>query len=53
MTVTVTNKDFSYTVKFLRKRGFVFNASAKTWSGTGNIDYLLTEGYVVEMKLFS
>jgi hypothetical protein len=52
MIVTVTNKDFSYAVKFLKKRGFVFNAAAKTWSGTGDLEFLLTDGYVVEMKLF-
>ena len=51
MTVSVTNKDFSYAVKFLKKRGFVFNASAKTWSGTGDIEFLLSDGYVVEIKL--
>jgi len=51
MTVSVTNKDFSYSVKFLKKRGFVFNATAKTWSGTGDIEFLLSDGYVVEIKL--
>jgi hypothetical protein len=50
MTVTVTNKDFSYSVKFLKKRGFVFNATAQAWSGTGDIEFLLNEGYVVEIK---
>ena len=50
VTVTVTNKDFGYAVRFLKKRGYTFNASEKTWSGTGDIAFLIDEAYVLELK---
>ena len=50
VTVAVTNKDFGYAVRFLKKRGYTFNASEKTWSGTGDIAFLIDEAYVLELK---
>jgi len=44
--VTVTNKDFSYTTKFLKKNGYTFDARTKTWSGSKDISFLVEEGYV-------
>jgi hypothetical protein len=44
--VTVTNKDFGYTVKFLKKNGYTFDARTKTWSGSKDISFLIEEGYV-------
>ena len=49
-TVAVTGKDFAYAVKFLKKQQFAFNAAAKTWSGTGDVSFLISEGYVREIK---
>jgi len=44
-TVRITGKDFKYATAFLKKRGFVFNPSSKTWAGSGDISFLITEGY--------
>jgi hypothetical protein len=48
MQVKVLNKDFSYAVNFLKKRGFKFDPESKTWSGDGDISYLTKEGYITE-----
>jgi hypothetical protein len=47
MQYRVTSKDFQYTVKFLKKNGYTFNSSTKTWSGSKAVDFLVSEGYVV------
>jgi hypothetical protein len=44
--VTVTNKDFSYAVKFLKKNGYTFDARTKTWAGSKDISFLVEEKYV-------
>ena len=44
--VTVTKKDFSYSVKFLKKLGYTFDSRTKTWSGEKDISFLVEEGYV-------
>jgi hypothetical protein len=44
--VTVTNKDFSYAVKFLKKNGYTFDARTKTWAGSKDIGFLVEQGYV-------
>ena len=44
--VTVTSKDFSYAVKFLKKNGYTFDAATKTWSGSKDISFLVEEKYV-------
>ena len=44
--VKVTNKDFGYATKFLKKMGYTFNSSTKTWSGEKDISFLVDEGYV-------
>ena len=46
MQVKTTNKDFSYTVKFLKKNRYTFDNSTKTWVGDKDISFLLSEGYV-------
>lgn len=46
MTVTVTNKDFKYAVSFLKKKGYKFDSSSKTWSGDKDISFLADGGYV-------
>lgn len=43
--VTVTSRDFGYTVKFLKKRGYRFDGGSKTWSGTADISFLTDGGY--------
>jgi hypothetical protein len=45
MEIKVTSKDFSYATKFLKKNGYTFNSSAKTWSGTKSVSFLIEEGY--------
>ncbi len=46
MQVKVTNKDFGWTVKYLKKNGYTFDPQSKTW--TGKLDqWLIDEGYVV------
>ncbi len=47
MRVRVTGKDFKYATSFLKKRGFTFDAGSKTWSGSGDVDFLLSGGYAV------
>ena len=47
MRVRVTGKDFKYTTSFLKKRGFTFDAGSKTWAGSGDVDFLLSDGYAV------
>ena len=49
MTVTVTNKDFQYTVKFLKKYGYTFDSSTKTWAGSKDVSFLTDEGYATEV----
>ena len=46
MEIKVTSKDFSYATKFLKKNGYTFNSSTKTWSGTKSVSFLIEEGYV-------
>ncbi|HUS39683.1 MAG TPA: hypothetical protein VMX74_09545 [Pirellulales bacterium] len=48
--VTVTNKDFGYSVKFLKKYGYTFDAATKSWSGTRDISFLTDDGYAVEVE---
>lgn len=48
-TFTVTNKDFRYSVKFLKKNGYSFDSVSKTWSGSKDVSFLVEEGYVVEV----
>ena len=50
MTVTVTNKDFGYAVKFLKKNGYKFDAGSKTWSGDKDVSFLVNEGYVIVVE---
>lgn len=50
-TVTVTNKDFRYAVKYLKKNGYEFDATSKTWSGTKSIEFLIEEGYATEAAM--
>lgn len=50
MTVSVTNKDFGYAVKFLKKFGYTFDSATKTWSGSRDVSFLTDEGYAVEEK---
>lgn len=45
MQVKVTNKDFGYTTKYLKKNGYTFDGSTKTWSGDKDVSFLLSEGY--------
>lgn len=48
--VTVTNKDFGYTVKFLKKYGYTFDNRSKVWTGSKDVSFLIEEGYVEEVK---
>ena len=43
---TVTGKDFSYSVKFLKKNGYTFDARTKTWTGTKDVSFLVDGGYI-------
>ena len=45
--IKVTSKDFSYTTKFLKKNGYTFNGTTKTWSGSKDVSFLIGEGYAV------
>ena len=47
MRVRVTGKDFRYATIFLKKRGFTFDPVSKTWAGSGEVDFLLSDGYAV------
>lgn len=48
MKIKVTNKDFAWTVKYLKKNGYFFDSASKTW--TGKMDkWLIDEGYVVQV----
>jgi hypothetical protein len=49
-TFFVTSKDFGYAVKFLKKRGYTFCPAKKTWSGTGDVEFLVEEGYITEVQ---
>jgi len=46
MQVKVTNKDFKYTTKYLKKNGYTFDGSTKAWSGDKDISFLVEDGYV-------
>ena len=50
VTVTASGKDFGYTVSFLKKRGYTFDPMSKTWSGEGEIEFLLVKGYVAAVS---
>jgi hypothetical protein len=43
---TVTGKDFSYSVKFLKKNGYTFDARTKSWTGTKDVSFLVDGGYI-------
>jgi hypothetical protein len=43
---TVTSKDFSYSVKFLKKNGYTFDARSKTWTGDKDVSFLVDGGYI-------
>jgi hypothetical protein len=43
---TVTGKDFSYSVKFLKKNCYTFDARTKTWTGTKDVSFLVDGGYI-------
>ena len=49
-TVRVTSKDFPYSLAFLKKRGYAFDPFTRTWSGAGDIQFLIEGGYVVEIR---
>jgi hypothetical protein len=48
--VKVTGKDFSYATKFLKKNGYTFNGTTKTWSGAKDVSFLIEEGYAVMVR---
>ena len=48
---TVTSKDFSYSVKFLKKNGYTFDARSKTWSGTKDVSFLVDGGYIKSVTI--
>lgn len=48
--VKATGKDFSYATKFLKKSGYEFNATTKTWTGSKNISFLIEDGYAVSVR---
>ena len=48
--VKATSKDFGYTTKFLKKNGYTFNGTTKTWSGTKDVSFLIEEGYAVIVR---
>jgi hypothetical protein len=48
--IKVTGKDFSYATKFLKKNGYTFNGTTKTWSGSKDVSFLLEEGYAVMVR---
>jgi len=48
--IKVTSKDFSYATKFLKKNGYTFSSSSKTWSGTKSVSFLIEEGYAVVVR---
>ena len=50
MIISVTNKDFSYSVKFLKKFGYTFDSISKTWVGSRDVSYLIDNGFAVEVK---
>ena len=45
--IKVTGKDFSYATKFLKKNGYTFSGTTKTWSGAKDVSFLIEEGYAV------
>ena len=50
MQAKVTSKDFGYSVKFLKKNGYTFDAQSKAWEGSKDIGFLINEGYVVVVR---
>ena len=48
--IKVTGKDFSYATKFLKKNGYTFNGTTKTWSGAKDVSFLIEEGYAVMVR---
>ena len=48
--IKVTGKDFSYATKFLKKNGYTFNGTTKTWSGAKDVSFLIEEGYAVIVR---
>lgn len=48
--IKVTSKDFSYSTKFLKKNGYTFNGTTKTWSGSKDVSFLIEEGYAVMVR---
>lgn len=48
--IKVTSKDFSYATKFLKKNGYTFNGTTKTWSGSKDVSFLVEEGYGVFVR---
>jgi hypothetical protein len=48
--IKVTGKDFSYATKFLKKNGYTFSGTTKTWSGSKDVSFLIEEGYVVLVR---
>jgi hypothetical protein len=48
--VKVTGKDFSYATKFLKKHGYTFNVTTKTWGGSKDVSFLIEEGYAVVVR---
>jgi hypothetical protein len=53
MTVTVTSKDFGYSVKFLKKNGYSFDSASKSWTGTKDVSFLVNEGYAKPIAVAS
>ena len=50
MEIKVTSKDFSYATKFLKKNGYTFSGTTKTWSGSKSVLFLIEEGYAVVVR---
>ena len=49
-TLKVTGKDFSYATKFLKKNGYTFCGTTKTWSGSKDVSFLIHDGYAVIVR---
>ena len=45
--IKVTGENFSYSTKFLKKNGYTFSGTTKTWSGAKDVSFLIEEGYAV------
>lgn len=51
ITLKVTSKDFGYTVSYLKKHGYTYDAATRTWSGDRNVGFLAIEKYVTVTRL--